>query len=457
MAAELECLGLDDIGGTEENLDKSIREAFENCGISPISYPHIHLLFYEKSNSLGWRQRLQRIVNELGQRRIKPRRLGTGNVKEYGPIIRFAFKSCRCECFYCLMQYLQKRNYDMGIKKMGDEPHSRCAFHSSEGSGSRRIDHSRFEKLCATIESASNPNNGTYKLGITEREKTSNCEDGEMLRSGGEHEEETQVESKQEESSTLSISDLLEKSCATDLVEFDQWLVQNGYGRFLHQFNFAKHAEIALRSAQLMCTGSKWEDIILKTPLRSSDMSLEDSKRCIETIIDHNRWKIEEFMDHAYMVLNKQHQKKNTLFFFGPPNCGKTLLALSMVRSTKFWANIQNFESNFFLQDGIGKRAILMNEPRIDDKKFETIKNVFEGCDVSIDVKHLKSQVLKRVPVIVTSNLKIAYYTKASDFNETTLASRTFRYNFQTCEELKFFTGTINPHVWLYFIKEFIF
>lgn len=457
MATELDCLGLDDIGRTEEDLDKSIRQAFENCGVAPISYPHIHLLFYEKSNSQGWRQRLQRIVNSLGQRRIRPRRRTSENTNISSPIIRFAFKSSRCECVNCLMQYLQKRNYDMGIKKMGDEPHARCAFHSSEGCGSRRLDHSRFEKLCATIESSASIGNGTYKYGTTEGEKETSCEDGEMLCSGGEDNKETEMEQPKEEQSNLSITALLEKSCATDLVEFDQWLVQNGYSRFLHQYNFSRHAEIALRSAQLMVTGSRWEDIILKTPLKPSDMTIEESKACIECIVNHNRWNMEEFMDHVYMILNKQHQKKNTLFFFGPPNCGKTLLGLSLVRSTKFWANIQNFESNFFLQDGIGKRSILMNEPRIDDKKFETIKNVFEGCDVSIDVKHLKSQVLKRVPVIVTSNLKIAYYTKAAEFNENTLTSRTFRYNFQTCNELQYYTGTINPHVWLLFIKDFIF
>jgi len=100
--------------------------------------------------------------------------------------------------------------------------------------------------------------------------------------------------------------------------------------------------------------------------------------------------------------------KTNSVWLFGATNAGKSLLCNSIVESARFYANIMEFDERveFHLNDAPGKRVILINEPVIADKRIGLMKNVMEGQDVAINLKHKKGITLPRTPLIISSKKK---------------------------------------------------
>jgi len=63
--------------------------------------------------------------------------------------------------------------------------------------------------------------------------------------------------------------------------------------------------------------------------------------------------------------------------------------------------------TQFPLNDAPGKRVILINEPVIADIIIELIKNIMEGQDVAINVKHRKGILLYHVLLLFYLLIKI--------------------------------------------------
>lgn len=115
------------------------------------------------------------------------------------------------------------------------------------------------------------------------------------------------------------------------------------------------------------------------------------------------------FVTVMFEVADKLYPKKNTLLITSPPSCGKTYLINSFVKN--FWSvgyiqnNKKHGSSDFNYQDAVGMRINLWNECLMEGKTFvEQAKQVWEGDDVSVNVKHQRMKIMKRTPLFITAN-----------------------------------------------------
>lgn len=171
----------------------------------------------------------------------------------------------------------------------------------------------------------------------------------------------------------------------------------------------------------------------------------------LQKILDHNHIDFFDFVSQVENVMDRYHTKLNTLLFFGPPNAGKTLIAESICKAGIFYANIQKFSkgANFVLQDAVGCRSMMINEPRFTDEWVETLKNVFEGCETTVDVKFKTGYSLDRTPVIVTTNNELATYVQHQrHIADAAFKARYIRFEFSTYPELKNCKGHLHPGLW---------
>ncbi len=86
--------------------------------------------------------------------------------------------------------------------------------------------------------------------------------------------------------------------------------------------------------------------------------------------------------------MDKSVIKINKLWFYGPSNAGKSLIANSIVESSRFYCDIMDFDkkTSFPLNDAPGKRVILINEPDIGELRIEFVENIMEGQDVASNI-----------------------------------------------------------------------
>lgn len=177
----------------------------------------------------------------------------------------------------------------------------------------------------------------------------------------------------------------------------------------------------------------------------------EESAQVVRYLCYFNNINITVFIDNVHSIINCNMPKINTLYFHGPPNSGKTLVALSIARACKYYCNMQDFNrtgNQFMWEPALHNRCILINEPCCDDTKIETFKNICEGQATSINVKFRPHETLSRTPIVITGNRSIACYTNDIGTNESALACRMIRYELQTCEALASFRKQLNPGLW---------
>lgn len=187
--------------------------------------------------------------------------------------------------------------------------------------------------------------------------------------------------------------------------------------------------------------------------------NLKPHLRCACPVIEmihfqnHN---INDFIKSMFMWLTCM-SKKNCLWFFGPPNGGKSHFARSI------W-NCFNLNTRI-ISDGIYSFANLVNsgcalwdEPFISPDLADQTKLVLEGeHDINVTVKGLSSVALnKRVPILITSNSELSKYCSGE---RKAFEERCFRFDFLTpvdlddfccktkhyCPNLDNQSGTINP------------
>lgn len=198
---------------------------------------------------------------------------------------------------------------------------------------------------------------------------------------------------------------------------------------------------------------SSWDDA------RFSDcVSVQESIEWFDKYCHNNNWLAVDFVCDVKAILERELPKKNLLLLRGQANGGKTVLAMSIVRSCLLYANLQEFNSsdNFYLQDAMHQRCILINEPRIAEDKIETFKNVSEGCPTSIQVKYEKGQILPRTPIIVTSNLPLdAYLLNNKSVQSSALRARTTEYRMQPFPALKELKKQLHPLMWSKLVNQY--
>lgn len=174
------------------------------------------------------------------------------------------------------------------------------------------------------------------------------------------------------------------------------------------------------------------------------------------SICTHNSIDPKQFVKTCEMVMNRWKPKRNAILLYGEKNCGKTLLMQSICSSVIFYANITTMTgaSSFEFADAVGARCILLNEPNINDRTVEMVKNVLEGCPATVDVKYQSGCVLDKTPVFITTNKNPICQTACNSIHEPALNARMIRFNMKSFPLLKDCDAMLNPLMWITLLKE---
>lgn len=184
-----------------------------------------------------------------------------------------------------------------------------------------------------------------------------------------------------------------------------------------------------------------------------------ESFRWLCKILEHNHIDFHDFVSNVCQVMDRVIVKVNSLFFKGEPDGGKTLVATSIARCGIYYANIQKFSKgqSFAFQDAVGARVIVINEPMFTDEYIETLKNIFEGHETSVEVKYKANQSLDRTPVIIAGNHDLAMYVQhGKAIAERAFKSRVIRYDFSPYPALRDFRYNLHPGLWYLAIRKFL-
>lgn len=113
----------------------------------------------------------------------------------------------------------------------------------------------------------------------------------------------------------------------------------------------------------------------------------------------------EEFLNDLFNVLQCNEPKLNTFVLQGEPNSGKSLILRSLAPIFMTYGEPRSDASYAFAwMDCIDKKLILWEEPLITDKSIEQLKLVLEGADTYVHVKNKCDAMLRRTPVLITTN-----------------------------------------------------
>nr|QKE54917.1 MAG: nonstructural protein [Parvoviridae sp.] len=140
------------------------------------------------------------------------------------------------------------------------------------------------------------------------------------------------------------------------------------------------------------------------------------------------------YMSHTICCwLDKNLGKKNCLWFYGPANTGKTMMAESICKMVRMYGNVNHNNANFPFNDCHGKAILWWEECIMTDAYVEAAKCILGGSSVRVDRKGEDSVLVVKTPVVITSNNDI---TQCQSRNATTtihaapLRARTLKFSF---------------------------
>lgn len=409
------------------------------------TYPHLHVVWYEASNAHG----LCQLIRDLrGGARV-----GHG----------IHCKTSELRCFVCVRKYLQGGGRSISHEQVPTEIVPRCRTH--DGNLKRRAT----GRLLLAQHAAGDESNEGSDVEISLEPGHFEGADGEPRR-------------KLHRPNHSRIQEALEKALEgaaiytgsrTDYVtQLTTLVYENGC-------TMENHLEKACRQAGLRCLsrhkkfwGEYAQNLLLEfradvqewswlecldfweqcTPLhkRVKFATISESKEVIKMIFERNGYDLAHELAILAQIIDREVDKANVLHIIGTPNAGKTLVLVSVARSLIAFCNIQNFsdKSNFYMQDGIRQRVVLINEPAIFESRVESFKNLAEGIVFNVDVKWKSAQEMERTPCLISSNGELEKHTATPGFHQGAIAARVHKLRFNQLEELKKFNGQIHPLAW---------
>lgn len=159
-------------------------------------------------------------------------------------------------------------------------------------------------------------------------------------------------------------------------------------------------------------------------------LNLNEYERCccpILEFLEYQEIDKDVFMEQLFKWLNCS-EKRNALWFYGPPDCGKSHLGRALWNCFALNKRITS-DGIFSFAELDGAGCALWDEPFINAEMADQTKLILEGqSDVTITKKGKPAQKLnKRVPMIITSNNELSKYC-SSDYDAFQV--RTYRFNF---------------------------
>ncbi|BDH85311.1 putative replication protein E1 [Four-toed hedgehog papillomavirus] len=137
----------------------------------------------------------------------------------------------------------------------------------------------------------------------------------------------------------------------------------------------------------------------------------------------------------ALKKLLKGVPKSNCLVVYGPPNTGKTLFCLSMIRCLRGRVlSYVNSKSQFWLMPLVDAKIAMIDDATGPCWDYIDIymRNAVDGNEISVDRKHCNPIQIKCPPLLITSNINLLH-----DDRWRYLHSRVQLFNFETPMPLK--------------------
>lgn len=161
-----------------------------------------------------------------------------------------------------------------------------------------------------------------------------------------------------------------------------------------------------------------------------------------------------EFVTNIIDVVNKTHEKFNTVCLIGDSNSGKNCMFSNPLKPImKYVGDISNRgnESQFLWQDCINCSMICIDECVMSAQHYEDLKKILGGEPCKIAVKHQGHSTLCRTPCMLTGNRDpwlLNYADKAAFLN------RMYYYPVSVDEDLKDIKK-IHPGMWWYLQQQY--
>lgn len=162
-----------------------------------------------------------------------------------------------------------------------------------------------------------------------------------------------------------------------------------------------------------------------------------------------------EFAQYTRWHFHKMTQKKNNLFFKGPPSTGKTMVMESLVEMQFNYERLTGLTPNspFNFSALVHKNACFMDECKLTDNQFEQWKLLAGGQPMSTDIKYKSRHDIKDCVLYTASNYPITMYTSVMEADEA-VNTRTIQFNFYKHLPERF---KLNAFIWEHFWKEYMY
>lgn len=217
--------------------------------------------------------------------------------------------------------------------------------------------------------------------------------------------------------------------------------------------NFGERLTTALRIAKTLVFQESHKQRIERSkqyelqqdPSASDPETVEEGLDNLVTLLDKNAINIYHFAERTKKHFYGQTEKKNNLFFLGPPSTGKTMLMNSLVNMhyniTRLTGLTPNSSFNF--ASLIHTNACFMDECKLTDNQFEQWKLLAARQPMSTDVKYKNRQDIKDCILYTASNFPICTYVTVTEANDA-VETRTISFYFT--QPTTYFK--INPFIW---------
>lgn len=150
---------------------------------------------------------------------------------------------------------------------------------------------------------------------------------------------------------------------------------------------------------------------------------------------------IRQFWQDCYDVVERTIPKLGTLCLKGPPNGGKNWLMEIFL--DYYWNRGQlgnlTRHNQFGLQEAVGKRLLLWDEPNYEPGMIETLKNVTAGHPYTVRVKQQADCAVYSTPLIMLTNNDL------SMFHNTAFDTRIRKYMWKSAGFMKEWSRKPNP------------
>lgn len=174
----------------------------------------------------------------------------------------------------------------------------------------------------------------------------------------------------------------------------------------------------------------------------------------IMNILNFNNIDPIRFANCVKIVLSKSDPKINSLRMYGDSNSCKSLLSNALCRPfVCCYMNNHGSENEFYLSNMLNKSILLCEELYITVATCEDFKSVLGGQPIDVAKKYNEKQLLKRTPVIITSNYYKFGRGHLPAMDEDALNNRCFNFTMNFAYKPQCYIDTPNVY---YFLSQLV-